>query len=362
MMMYILYKKITPIVLLLLSFSMYSQEVLTKTIEEIYEMTHVGEFHLDNKYGNVIINGWEENDISIKIDIKVTNKKKENAKVLLSRIVANIKTVNDFVSITSEISEKNTSLFSRYFNKVNPFEFDKSNVEINYTIYLPTNAEIDITNKFGDVIIDNWTGKLKANVEHGDLWINDAITNARIDMKFGKLRSKSITYGTISLKNGDIDIKSSKNLLLNTSGTKIEIDHVTDLELISSKDEIIIQKVKKIQGELNFSNAQIESVEEKINLSMKVAELRVAKIIKPDAFITINQESSDININITGLSFKFNATLEQGLLRLPKTFYNIENNVIDKSKRIRKITGAYGTSASGILSFIGKKGVIVLKE
>jgi hypothetical protein len=325
-------------------------------------MTNAGEFHLENKYGNVTINGWEENDISIKIVIKATNRKKDNAKELLNRIVANIKTVNDFVSITSEISEKNPSLFSRYFNKVNPFEFDKSNVEINYTIYLPINAEIDITNKFGDVIIDNWTGKLKANVEHGDLWINDDITNGRIDMKFGKLRSKSITYGTISLKNGNVDIVSSKNLILRTSGTKIEVGNVSDLELVSSKDEIIIQNVKKIEGELNFSNAQIEHVEEKISLNMKVAELRVAKIEKPDAYVSINQESSDINLNITGLSLKFNATLEQGLLRLPKTFYNIENNVIDKSKRIREINGSYGTSASGIFSFKGKKGVIVLKE
>ncbi|MDO5975986.1 hypothetical protein [Flavivirga jejuensis] len=335
---------------------------MTKTIDEIYKMTNAGELHLDNKYGNVTITGWEENDISIKIEIKVTNKKKENAKILLDRIVSNIRTANDFVNITSEISEKNTSLFSRYFNKVNPFEFDKSNVEINYIISLPINAEIDITNKFGDVIIDNWTGKLKANIEHGDLWINDAITNARIDMKFGKLRSRSITYGTINLKNGDIDIKSSKNLLLRTSGTKIEIDAVEDLELISSKDEIIIQKVGKIEGELNFSNAQIEYVEEKIRLNMKVAELRVAKINQADASVSINQESSDININITGLSFKFDATLEQGLLRLPKTFYDIENNVIDKSKRMREISGKYGTFTTGFFSFIGKKGIIILKE
>ncbi|MDO5987754.1 hypothetical protein Q4Q39_10120 [Flavivirga amylovorans] len=361
-MMYILYKKIIPIVLLLLSFSMYSQEVLTKTIEEIYEMTNSGELHLENKYGNVTINGWEENDISIKIDVKVSNKKKDDAKILIDRIVANSKTVDDFVSIISEISDKNTSLFSRYFNKVNPFEFDKSNVEINMTIYLPMHAEIDITNKFGDVIIDNWTGRLKANIEHGDLWINEDIPNARITMKFGKLRSKSITYGTINLKNGDLDIASSDKLLLRTSGTKVEIDHVEDLEIISSKDEIIIQEVNKIQGELNFSNAQIEHVQEKITLNMKVAELRIAKINKPDAYVSINQESSDININITGLSFKFNATLEQGLLRLPKTFYNIENNMIDKSKRIREINAIYGKSASGIFSFNGKKGIIVLKE
>lgn len=360
--MFTLYKKITVIVLLALSVSVNAQETLTKKIEKTFKLTNTGELHLDNKYGNVIINGWEENKATITIDIKVTNKKRDNAKALIDRIEANIRTASNFVSVESKISEKNTSFFSRYFNKVNPFEFDKGNVEINYTIYLPINAEIDVTNKFGDVIIDNWTGKLRANVEHGDLWINDNVTNANIDMKFGKLRSKSITYGSINLKNGDIDIEGSKDLLLTTSGVNIDIDSIIDLEINSSKDEIVIGNVGNIKGELKFSNVKINTVEEKINLAMNVSELRVSKITNSSPFIDINQESSEVHIDITDLSFTFKATLEEGLLRLPKSFSNIKSNVIDKSKRIREITGKYGESSTGTFSFIGRKGAIVLDE
>ncbi|MFI1744018.1 hypothetical protein ACH5TW_06110 [Flavobacteriaceae bacterium MEBiC06508] len=357
-----LYKKIALLILVLVSYSIQSQEIVTKKIEKTFKMTNAGELHLDNKYGNVIISGWEENKASVVIDIKVNNKKKENAKALIDRIIADIKNAGDFVSITSEISEKNTSFFSRYFNKVNPFEFDKSNVEINYKIYLPINAEIDVTNKFGDIVIDNWTGKLKANLEHGDLWLNDAVSNANIIMKFGKLRAKSIIYGTVNIKNGDIDIENSKNLLLKTSGSNIEINTVTNLELYSSKDEIAIEYVGDITGELSFSKVTAQNVEDKISLLMSVADLRVFKINQSDAMVDINQESSDIHINITGLSFKFNATLEQGLLRLPKTFSNVKSKVINKSERLREITANYGNLKKGVFSFAGKKGVIVLNE
>ncbi|MFI1773719.1 hypothetical protein [Thalassobellus citreus] len=359
---HIFYKRITLLILVLVSYTMQSQEIVTKKIEKTFKMTNAGELHLNNKYGNVIISGWEENKAAVVIDIKVNNKKKENAKALIDRIIADIKTAGDFVSITSTISEKNTSFFSRYFNKVNPFEFDKSNVEINYNVYLPINAEIDVTNMFGDIIIDNWTGKLKANLEHGDLWINDIVSNAKIDMKFGKLRAKSITYGTINLKNGDIDITKSKNLLLRTSGSNIDIDTVTNLELYSSKDEIAIEHVEDITGEIYFSKVTTQSIGDKISLLMRVAELRVSKINQPDAMVDINQESSDIHINITGLSFKFNATLEQGLLRLPKTFSNVKSKVINKSERLREITANYGSLKKGVFSFAGKKGVIVLNE
>ncbi|WOD43289.1 hypothetical protein [Hwangdonia lutea] len=361
-MMFTRYKEIVFVALLMVSFSVCSQEMVTKKIEKTLEMTHTGELQLNNKYGNIIVNGWKQNSIEIIIDIKVTNKKKDNAKSLLDRIKPEFKTAGDYMSITSEISDKNKSLFSRFFNKINPIDLDKSNVEINYTINLPINAEIDVTNKFGDVILKNWNGKLKANVQHGDLWINEAITNANIDMKFGKLRTKSVDYASIYLKNGSIDIEESKDLILNTSGSTIQIDVVSDLELVSSKDEITVEQADKIHGELSFSNAQINSVENGINLIMKVAELRVYKINNPDAVVTINQESSEINIAISNLAFKFNATLEEGLLRLPKTFSNINTTVLDKSKRIREITASYGSPNLGAFRFTGKKGIITLKE
>lgn len=356
------YKNILLLALFLASFSMLSQTILKDKIEKTFKMTNAGELFIDNKYGDVNINGWNKNSISIVIDIKVSNKKAENAKSLLERITPNIKTTNDYVNIVSEISEKNTSFFSRYFNKVNPFDFDKSDVDINYTIYLPINAEIDVTNKFGDVVLDNWTGKLKANVQHGDLWINESIANANIEMKYGKLRAKSITYGSLNIKNGGINAEEFQNLILTTSGSSIEIETIETLELQSSKDEIKIDNIAELDGDLNFTDMQVESVLSNINLTMKVSEFRVNKITEPDAHVTINQESSDINLNIENLSFKFMATLEQGVLRLPKTCKNVNTNMIDKGKRIREIKATYGTSKTGNFTFNGKKGIITLKE
>lgn len=356
------YKNTLFLALFLASFSMFSQTILKERIEKTFDMTNTGELFIDNKYGDVTINGWNENSISITIDIEVSNKKKETAKSLLARIKPNIKTTSDYVNIISEISEKNTSFFSRYFNKVNPFDFDKSDVDINYTIYLPINAEIDVTNKFGDVVLGNWTGKLKANVQHGDLWINESIANANIEMKYGKLRAKSITYGSLNIKNGGVNAEDFQNLLLKTSGSSIEIETIETLELHSSKDEIAISNIGEFEGELNFTDMQVEAIQSNINLTMKVAEFRVNKITQPDANVSITQESSDISLNIENLSFKFKATLEQGVLRLPKTCKNINTKMIDKSKRIRDIEATYGTSTDGNFTFNGKKGIITLKE
>lgn len=360
--MNIYYNKIVLLVCFLTNFTMFSQVELKKQINETFSMTNAGELHIDNKYGDVIINGWEENSISITIDIMVTNKKKDNAESLLERIVPNIKSTSNYVEIISEISEKNTNLFFKYFNKVNPFDFDKSNVDINYTINLPINSEINVINKFGDVVLDNWTGKLKANIQHGDLWINESLTNADIDVKYGNLKAKSLDYATIILKNGKLIADNSKKLLLKADGSIIEMLKVDMLELHSSKDDISIEKIGTLDGYLNFTNMSVKIINSDINLNMKISEFCVDEIIQKLTNITIKQESSEVAINIKNLSFKFKATLEQGVLRLPRACTSVNTKLLDKGKRVREISASYGNALNGSFIIKGKKGIITLKE
>ncbi|GGX28510.1 hypothetical protein [Aquimarina muelleri] len=332
-------------------------------MKKTYPLTNAGELHLENRYGNVTISGWEKKTIQINVEIQVTKKKKEDADELLNRINMVVNNTEDFINISSIIEDQNNSLLSKLFDKANPFDFDKSNIQIDYSIHLPFNAEINIINKFGDIIISSWNGKLKANLQHGDMWLNKDLHNANIEMKFGKLKTKSITYGNIHFKNGEIDIETSEDLKINSSGAIIEIENVESLEIHSSKDRINIQKIGNINGELKFSNMNLSILYDNINLTMEVADLWVSKIEKTNANVNIIQESSELDINISGLTIDFRASLEQGLLRIPKSFRNIKTNVIDKRKRIRDITATYGNDKiAGKFKITGKKGAIVLKE
>ncbi|WP_298541105.1 hypothetical protein [uncultured Aquimarina sp.] len=358
------YKKIFLLVLILnIGYNINAQEELSKSIEKVYDFTNAGELQLENKYGNIIINGWSQNKIEVAIDIVVNKKDKDEAEDLLARIKPSITTVGQSIIIFSNIEEKSDSFFSKVFNRVNPFDFDKGSIQIDYQISLPTNAEIQVTNKFGDIIINDWNGKLKTNLQHGDMWINNDIINANIEMKFGKLQTKSITYGKIKLKNSEFDHKTSKDLRIISSGSTVAIDQVINLEIFSSKDKITIENIERIKGELKFSNIVLENLKNDVDLIMDVADFKVNKIIKPDTNINIDQKSSELDINVSGLNFDFSASLEQGLLRIPKTFKNIKNNVIDSKKRLREIKANYGIDSNkGTFNITGKKGVIILKE
>ena len=250
----------------------------------------------------------------------------------------------------------------KYFSKANPFDIDKSNVQIDYEVYLPINAELNITNKFGDIIIDSWQGDLETNLQHGDIWINEDISTAKVDMRFGKFNARKMDYGNIKMDNGSIDIENAQKLKIISSGSDISLNEISDLELYSSKDEVELEQIGDLRGDFKFSNVDIESVTNEMFLTLRIAEVEIGKILKPDAKINIVQESSEINMNVSGLSFEFRATLEQGLLRVPKTFNNVSSQVTNEGRKIRDITATYGSGAKGDFSINGIKGAIVLTD
>ena len=358
-----LYRKLLLFIVVFgLGLPMVAQEKVTKKLVKSYTLTNAGELHLDNKYGNVNIYGWNKEELSLTVTITVTHKKKDNAQELLNRIKPILRSSENFVSLSYEIGENNSGFFSQLFEKANPFDFDRSNVQIEYKVFLPQKAEIEVTNKFGDVFIEDWNGALQANIEHGDMWVSENLNKADITMKYGELRALNINYGTIDLKNGELDMQDSKNLRINSSGSDIEIKKITSLEFYSNKDEVNLEEVGSIYGSLKFTNLQLNRLSSDIDMNMKIAEFNLDGIVNSETSVSIEQESSEISINITDFPHEFNAILEEGLVRLPKSFRNVDSKLINKSKKLREIRATYGSNYNGKISISGKKGLVLIKE
>ena len=358
-----LYKTLLGIAILLFSVQLSTaQERLSKTIEENFPLGNGGELMLENKYGNLTITGWNQDRVSVKIDVKVNHRKYDTAKDLLGRIDAEIKSSNGYVSIASKISNKNTGWFADFFNRNNPIDVDRSRVQIDYEVFLPKKAKLKVTNRFGDVVIEDWSGELTTLIEHGDLWVNEDLGKADIILKFGKIKARNLNYASLNLKNGELNMNKAKSLRLNSSGTDVALGQVNALEIYSNKDDISMEEVGTIYGNLKFTTLNLENCSQDLDLTLKIADLRVRQISNATAEISIEQESSDIMLTVTDFSHRFDATLEQGVVRLPKSFENVDSKLLDKGSRLREIRATYGTEKKGLISINGIKGIVTIND
>lgn len=356
------YKIVICSVLVLLSYKVQGQNKLSKQIKKTYPLTNNGALYLENKYGDVVISGWDKDQIEIVVNIEANGKNTEKAQELLSLIHSNIEASNKLVVVKSEISNKNTGFFTKYLNKIDPFNNEKANTVINYTISLPKYAKIEILNRYGDLVISDWNGELKTNVEHGDIRILDTITNSDVSIDYGKLRANTLLESKITAKEASISISNSKQLKLDSDGSEITLGTVESLELISNKDEFEANQIHKVFGTVKYSTLVFNNVSSNVNLDLSLAELRLLKFNTAYPKLTINQRSSEVYVNISETNFKFDARLEQGVLRIPKSLHNISSEVIDEKNKIRNITASYKEQGEGAFYFKGIKGVIILKE
>lgn len=361
--MAIRYKKIWVFVAIFgIMGSVYAQQKVTKKLEKTYSFTNSGALNIENKYGDIKVYGWEKEELVITMGITVENKKKEEAKEMLKRIKPVLRNSENYVSVTYEVLEKETGFFNQLFEKANPFDMDKSTIKIDFKVYLPTKSELDISNKFGDVFLESWKGVLKAKVEHGDMWLNNDLNKADLSMQYGEIKARNINYGNFELTNGSLDMEDSKSLHINSNGSEIDVQKITSMELHSNKDEVVISEVGSLYGTLKFTNLQLTRLSTYADLNMRVADLRVDEVIAPETQINVNQESSEVNINVNNFSHSFNAVLEEGLVRLPKSFEKVSSKMLDKGKKLREISASYGSNIQGEINITGKKGLVLIKE
>jgi hypothetical protein len=341
---------------MLLYQSAVSQHKLTKEIKETYAFSNESKLYLENKYGDIFVSGWDKNSIEIVVGIEAESRNAEKAKKLLNRVKMDIVTTDNELKVTSTITKKEGG----FLGKLDPFKNEKT--KINYTIYLPKKAMIEVYNKYGNIIVSDWNGKLNADLEHGDMRLSTALINASLTIKYGKLNAISLQESHIISKDATIGIHHGTKLKIDSDGSEMTLNNIQKLQLNSNKDNIDILKMDGISGTIKYSKTFLKNLGGKTTLDLNHGELRILKHMTASPDININQKESEVYINISETNFSFKAKLEQGVLRIPKTMDNIESEVIHRKEKIRSISASYGAEKEGSIICTGYKGVIILKQ
>ncbi|EDP96846.1 hypothetical protein U8527_00870 [Kordia algicida OT-1] len=351
------YKTVLIGVVCLLSFqSTLAQHKRTKEIKETHAFSNESKLYLENKYGDIFVSGWEKNSIEIIVNIEAESKNAEKSEKLLNRVKTSIILTDTELKLTSTIAKKEGGFLGR----LDPFKNEKT--KINYTIYMPKKAMMEVYNTYGNIIISDWNGALKANIEHGKMQLSSAIQNADITIKFGKLNAINLEASTVKANDATLTIHNGNDLKITSDGSEMTLNNMKNLELNSNKDNTDILKVDGISGSIKHSKTFLKNLGGKTILDLYYGELRVLKHITTSPEININQKESEVYINISDINFTFKAKLEQGVLRIPKTMNNIESEIIDRKDKIRRISASYGAKNNGTITCTGYKGVILLKE
>ena len=317
----------------------------SKNKHKEYEVNQQTVFAVSNKYGDLNITNWDKDQVSIDVTVTVDHRKEEKARELLDEILINFSREDNKISAVTD--------FDKGFNRSGglfDFDSDTKKFSIDYTIKMPKYLNIEIENKYGDVFINEVTGRADIAVKYGNLKANKILRD----------NTKPLSHVYLAYSNGDIqevnwlkltlkytpdhcEIGKSKALIALTKYSKLELEEGSSLVCESKYDNYRIGTLSNLVCEAKYTDFKIDRVNKKIDVDSKYGDFDINSV--PKGFNQIKVENSYGHVDIAidrDASYNIQGEAQYANIDIPNG-----NNVsrIERNTEV-KISGRVGPDSS----------------
>ncbi len=311
---------------------------LTKNITRSFSLKSGDNIEVFNKYGKVIVNTWDKDSVKFSIDIVASGKTDDIVDKLMNKVEIDFNYATGFLMVETEMDKK-SGPFSSVISTIEDYSKtsfgSKNKVTIDYNIQLPSNVDLTVENKFGDVFINDFQGNLELDLSHGDLRARKLSGESDISLSFSKSTIKGIEKGIVKLKGAEVDIEEAQKLTLQSSSSEITLGTIGYLKVGSRNDQFRVDNVARITGTGDFSDFQINNLMSSLDLNLEYGEFFLERVDSDFKNITIKSKSADMSMILSPKSyFKANISghedrmiIPNNMLSLRKTEKNEESDL-----------------------------------
>jgi hypothetical protein len=260
---------------------------LKKEYHEEFDANENTVLNLKNQYGNIDVRNWDQSKVKIDVQVEVKHSNDERAERMLDYI--DVKFSSDGNSITAE------TVIDSKFNRSNNWN-NGNDFEINYTVMMPASINLDLSNKYGHVIIEEVAGHADITLKYGKLTVSKL---SRGNVK--PLNTVSLGYASGSsiaecnwlkanIKYSSLDIEKAKAIVAYTSYMKLKIAEVSSVVIEGKYDGYTFGKISNLVVKSSYSGIKAEELSQKLEAETKYTNASIGYM--PADFELINISTS----------------------------------------------------------------------
>lgn len=222
------------------------------------------ELQVNNKYGYIVIQQWDKNEIDFSIEIIGKGENPKVAQRMADQISIDFHNMNKLVQATTLIErQRNNNCRNCGFT-------------INYTINVPASVKLNLTNKYGNIQLDETTQPFRADIKYGNLYASNLKgTNNEITIKYGNIELSESEKLLLNIGYGNVHLDKITQLNLNSTYSKFDLGTVGSLEMTSKYDRFII---KSIDFFIILSSAYTDFTIDYLGKRFDASSLRYCKV------------------------------------------------------------------------------------
>lgn len=192
--------KISPVLICLISTSIYSQtmlHVVSKHIEKTFPYENGIEVNIEGEKAEIKVETWDKNEVMVLTELIAKHPEKRTAE-------------KDLELMTYSAEQHGNDLYFRnYLSKKN--KKPESELKAIYTITLPADCPVYLKNNFGLTNVSNLTNSLKIHSEFSKVLLENLRGSIGVNSRFGDITGNKID-GDVNLttRRSDITLKEIK--------------------------------------------------------------------------------------------------------------------------------------------------------
>jgi hypothetical protein len=334
-------KSTTVLIGILATVSIMAQD-LTKEIKKEFPVNANTRFELYNKYGNVDVVNNDNAILSIKVLIKADGRDQENAKRILEMINVNITQEGDVIKAVTDIDED----FGKYFKN---FHNDNNNLQINFSISLPKTLPVYLSNKYGNVFINELVSTSTIDVKYGKLTANKILHDSKepltkIYLSYSNGSIQETKWIEADIKYSKLNITESKALAIISKYSKVSITNGSSVVSESKYDTYEIEKLVNFVTTASYGHFNIGRLSGKLQVETKYTDVIVDYISAEFDGIKVDNSYGSFKLGIDGsASYRINGYAKYCNITYPENNAKVSRFNENNEMKINGIVGSGGS-------------------
>ncbi len=334
-----------------------------KTYRETMPVTRETTLEVDNKYGTIQITSWNKDSVEIRAEVEAFSSDLDRLRRMFQGIDVNISSTSYLIRAYTSFTQNISMLFESFkglTSKIIPYE---SRIQVNYYINAPEYIDMRITNKYGDVYMENNTANLTLNLSNGSFKANVLNEVNGFDLIFCDATVNKLVKGRLNTSFSEVEIDESVDLSITAVSSKFNLEKTGTLNTESRRDKFFIGTVNSLRGNSYFSDFRIEEVQKEINMVTKYGDLDAEFITKGVEMVTLNSNYTDISLAFDkSLSYNLDIRYLNAFVVLPEDDSKLEKKVLNEEKKEYMTYGTVGKNPGNVKVVIdATRGNIYLK-
>lgn len=260
----------------------------SKSIHKSWPISKVKALAIENKFGNINFISNRDDSVTIDVHIEIENPSAKKAEYLADQI--------QFLFALNDGKVHAQTKFGDNF-KTN------QNFTIQYTINIPTDRDLEVENRYGNVTLGDLYANGYFEIKYGNIYGRNLKapddSDIKLELSYGQGTFASIKKLLAEVGYSTVDFGDMHEANLESQYSVVKIGTSGDLNIESKFDTYKVKSVNDLYAESKFSGWDIINLNNSFELENEYGSIDVGNVNKQFELINIENKYGNINVGVS---------------------------------------------------------------